>query len=258
LLIPLIGTILCEHLFIEKEAKMCKECGCSNHEELHEHKKALEVNKRVLEKNDLQAEENRRHFEEHSILAINLMSSPGAGKTSLLEKTIELLPEVRIGVIEGDLETDRDAQRIRTKGAPAYQITTGSACHLDAFMVHEGIHHLPLEKLQLVFIENVGNLVCPASYDVGAHLNVVLLSVVEGDDKPEKYPVMFRSAQLMLITKVDLLPYVEFSVDRAIASARRVNPHMDFIRLSTKTGEGLENWLDYLRLKMKVYRKSLV
>ena len=178
----------------------------------------------MLERNDLQAEENREHFEEHGIFAINLMSSPGAGKTSLLERTIESLSDLRVGVIKGDLETDRDAQRIRAKGAPAVQISTGSACHLDAFMVHEGIHKLPLAELDIVFIENVGNLVCPASYGVGAHMNVVLLSVVEGDDKPEKYPVMFRSAQLMVITKTDLLPYVDFSIERAIRSARRVNP----------------------------------
>ncbi|MFN3946465.1 MAG: hydrogenase nickel incorporation protein HypB [Aquificaceae bacterium] len=236
---------------------MCKECGChvENHQE-----KSSEVNlfKRILEKNDLQAEENRRHFEEHGVFAINLMSSPGAGKTSLLEKTIELLKDLSIGVIEGDLETDMDAQRIKAKGAPAVQISTGSACHLDAFMVHKGLHELPLEDLDLVFIENVGNLVCPASYDVGAHCNVVLLSVVEGDDKPEKYPVMFKNAQLMVITKVDLLPFVDFDVDRAITSARKINPHMDVIKLSSKTGEGIEDWLDYLRFKVKVYRKSLV
>ncbi len=232
---------------------MCQECGCSIN-----HKEEVSLFKRVLEKNDLQAEENRRHFEEHGIFAINLMSSPGAGKTSLLERTIESLTDLRVGVVEGDLETDRDAQRIRAKGAPAVQITTGSACHLDAFMVHEGIHGLPLEELDLVFIENVGNLVCPASYDVGAHMNVVLLSVVEGDDKPEKYPVMFKSAQLMLITKTDLLPYVDFSAERAIRSARRINPSIDVIRLSTKTGEGIQEWLEYLSFKVKAFRKSLV
>ncbi len=236
---------------------MCEECGCSiNHKE-DTHKEVV-IFKKVLEKNDHQAEENRKHFEEHGIFAINLMSSPGAGKTSLLERTIELLKDLRIGVIEGDLETDRDAQRIRAKGAPAVQISTGSACHLDAFMVHKGIHGLPLEELDLVFIENVGNLVCPASYDVGAHMNVVLLSVVEGDDKPEKYPVMFKGAQLMVITKIDLLPFVDFSIERAINSARKVNPHMDIIRLSAKTGEGMEDWLDYIRFKVKAYKRALV
>ena len=236
---------------------MCEECGCSiNHKE-DTHKEVV-IFKKVLEKNDHQAEENRRHFEEHGVFAINLMSSPGAGKTSLLERTIELMKDLRIGVIEGDLETDRDAQRIRAKGAPAVQISTGSACHLGAFMVHKGIHDLPLEELDLVFIENVGNLVCPASYDVGAHMNVVLLSVVEGDDKPEKYPVMFKGAQLMVITKIDLLPFVDFNIERAINSARKVNPHMDIIRLSAKTGEGMEDWLDYIRFKVRAYKRALV
>mgnify|MGYP001770639981 CR=1 FL=1 len=237
---------------------MCKECGCSvnhNHEHEHAEKKTIEVLRKILDANDRQAQENREHFEKHGVYCINLMSSPGAGKTSLLEKTIELLKkELRIGVIEGDLETSRDAERIRAKGAPAYQITTGNACHLDAFMVHEGIHHLPLEDLDVVFVENVGNLVCPASYDVGAHLNVVLLSVTEGDDKPEKYPVMFKSADLMLITKIDLLPYVDFSVEKAVSFARRIKPNIDCIALSVKTGEGLQNWLDYLRFKIRVYK----
>ncbi|HIQ49347.1 MAG TPA: hydrogenase accessory protein HypB, partial [Aquifex aeolicus] len=175
---------------------MCRDCGCSitehNHDNSHHHhhhhtnpslsdKKTVEVLTKILDANDKQAESNRKHFEKYGILAVNLMSSPGAGKTSLLEKTIELIgEEIRIGVIEGDLETNRDAERIKAKGAPAYQISTGQACHLDAFMVHEGIHHLPLEELDIVFIENVGNLVCPASYDVGAHVNVVLLSTTEG------------------------------------------------------------------------------
>ncbi|MDW8295032.1 MAG: hydrogenase nickel incorporation protein HypB [Aquificaceae bacterium] len=236
---------------------MCQDCGCSTNKE-HAKKEEFQVFKKVLEKNDLQAEENREHFERYGVFAINLMSSPGSGKTSLLEKTIELLQDIRIGVIEGDLETDRDAQRIRAKGAPAVQITTGSACHLDAFMVHEGIHLLPMESLDLVFVENVGNLVCPASYDVGAHMNVVLLSVVEGDDKPEKYPVMFKNAQLMLISKIDLLPYVDFNIEKAVRSARRVNPSIDVLKVSTKTGEGIEDWLDYLRFKLRSFRKSLV
>ena len=239
---------------------MCQECGCSTGHKTTVQAQVEEVPlfKRVLEKNDLQADENREHFQEHGILAINLMSSPGAGKTSLLEKTAELLTDLRLGVIEGDLETSRDAERIRAKGVPAVQITTGSACHLDAFMVHHGLHELPLEELDVVFIENVGNLVCPASYDVGAHLNVVLLSVVEGDDKPEKYPVMFRKAHLMVITKTDLLPYTDFSVERAVKSARKVNPSIDVIKLSVKTGDGLEDWAEYIRFKVRAFRKSLV
>jgi hydrogenase nickel incorporation protein HypB len=252
---------------------MCKDCGCSitdghHHDHHHDHhhnhrhhhtnpeledKKTVEVITKILNANDKQAESNRKHFDEHNILAVNLMSSPGAGKTTLLEKTIELLnDELKIGVIEGDLETNRDAERIKEKGAPAYQITTGQACHLDAFMVHEGIHHLPLDKLDIVFIENVGNLVCPASYDVGSHFNVVLLSVPEGDDKPAKYPVMFRQADLMLITKTDLLPYFDFDVKKAIEEARKINPKIDVILVSTKTGEGLDKWINYLKMKKSV------
>ncbi len=237
---------------------MCKECGCG--EENHKvEKKVVQALTKILDANDRQAQENREHFEEYGIYAINLMSSPGAGKTSLIEATIEALGNtIRIGVIEGDLETDFDAQRIKSKGAQAYQITTGGACHLDAFMVHEGIHHLSLESLDLMFIENVGNLVCPASYDVGAHMNVVLLAVTEGDDKPEKYPVIFRSADLFVITKIDLLPYVNFSIERAVKSARKIKPNMDFIALSCKTKEGLEDWLDYVKLKVKMTKKSFI
>jgi len=174
---------------------MCKDCGCGiteehDHSHHHEHENpalkethTVEVLENILSANDEQARHNREHLESCGVVGINLMSSPGAGKTTLLEKTIELLgSDLRIGVIEGDLETERDAERIRAKGVPAHQITTGQACHLDAFMVHEGLHHLPLDTLDVVFVENVGNLVCPAAYDVGTHLNVVLLSVPEGDD----------------------------------------------------------------------------
>jgi hydrogenase nickel incorporation protein HypB len=237
---------------------MCKECGCG--EENHRaDRKVVQALTKVLDANDRQAQENREHFEKNGVYAINLMSSPGAGKTSLIEATVEALrDQVRIGVIEGDLETDLDAQRIKNKGAPAYQITTGGACHLDAFMVHEGIHNLPLENLDIVFIENVGNLVCPASYDVGAHMNAVLLAVTEGDDKPEKYPVMFKNADLLVITKTDLLPYVDFSIERAVKSARKIKPNIDFIALSCKTKEGLEDWLEYIKLKVKIAKKSFM
>lgn len=254
-----------------EELKMCKDCGCSitehNHDHTHNHnthnhthtnptlgdKKTVEVLTKILDANDKQAESNRKHFDNHGVLAVNLMSSPGAGKTTLLEKTIELLnDELKIGVIEGDLETNKDAERIKAKGAPAYQITTGQACHLDAFMVHEGIHHMPLEQLDIVFIENVGNLVCPASYDIGTHLNVVLLSVPEGDDKPAKYPVMFKSADLLLITKVDLVPYFDFDIEKAIEETRKLNPKVDVITVSTKTEEGLDTWINYLKMKVSL------
>ncbi len=240
---------------------MCKDCGCSitdTHDHHHHHhsnptledKKTVEVITKILDANDKQAESNRKHFDEYGILAVNLMSSPGSGKTTLLEKTIQALKgQLNIGVIEGDLETNRDAERIKAQGAPAYQISTGQACHLDAFMVHEGIHHLPLKDLDIVFVENVGNLVCPASYDIGTHINVVLLSVPEGDDKPAKYPVMFRSADLMLITKIDLIPYFDFDVEKAVSEARQINPKIDVIQISTKSGEGLDKWINYLKLK---------
>jgi hydrogenase nickel incorporation protein HypB len=207
----------------------------------------VEVFEKILAANDRQADENRKHFEDCGITAVNLMSSPGSGKTALIEKTLDLIgTDCRIGVIEGDLETDRDAERIRAKGAPAYQISTGQACHIDACMVHEGLHHLPLDRLDLVFIENVGNLVCPASYDTGGHYDVVLLSVTEGDDKPAKYPVMFRKADLLVISKIDLLPHLDFDVAKASAEARNLNPQMEIISLSAKTGEGLDSWLNFL------------
>ncbi len=254
---------------------MCKDCGCSitdkdtnhhhNHEHNHHHhsnpslkdKKTVEVLTKILDANDKQAQSNREHFDKYGILAVNLMSSPGAGKTTLLEKTIEILKdELKIGVIEGDLETNKDAERIKSKEAPAYQITTGQACHLDAFMVHEGIHHLPLEELDIVFVENVGNLVCPASYDIGTHINVVLLSVPEGDDKPAKYPVMFKSADLLLITKVDLIDYFDFSIEKAVEETKKLNPKVDVMLVSTKTGQGLKDWIEFLKLKMRL-RKNI-
>lgn len=244
---------------------MCKDCGCSlsdshNHQQEHNHQnphvydgKNVEVLTKILQANDSQAKSNREHFDEYGIVAINLMSSPGAGKTSLIEKTVDLVGEyLKIGVIEGDLQTTKDADRIRRKGVPAYQITTGQACHLDAFMVHEGIHHLPLEDLDVVFIENVGNLVCPASYDTGAHINVVLLSTPEGDDKPEKYPVMFHVADLVVITKVDLLAFVDFDLENAIKNIRKINPKVDVIPLSTKTEDGLDRWVKYLMFKKEM------
>ena len=224
-----------------------------HHDEIHANpqlndKKTIAVITKILDANDQQAGHNRKHFEEHGVLAINLMSSPGSGKTTLLEATIDT-KQIKLAVIEGDLETNQDADRIIAKGALAHQITTGQACHLDAFMVHEGLHHLPIDGLDVVFIENVGNLVCPASYDVGSHLNVVLLSVPEGDDKPAKYPVMFRSADLFLITKCDLLPYFDFSVEKAIREARKLNPKVDVIEIDSKSGKGIDQWINYLKMK---------
>jgi hydrogenase nickel incorporation protein HypB len=181
------------------------------------------------------------------------MSSPGSGKTSLLEATIRALgDELRIGVVEGDLETENDAQRIRAQGVPAVQITTGTACHLDAHMVHRALHEIDLDQLDILFIENVGNLVCPASFDLGQHANVTLLSVTEGDDKPAKYPVIFRGADSVLITKADLLPFLDdFAPEQATARVRALANAAPVQVLSAKTGDGLEGWLDWLRQRQR-------
>ncbi len=243
---------------------MCKDCGCSitdghhhdHHHELHTNPqlsdaKTIEVITKILDKNDHEAAHNREHFDRHGVLAINLMSSPGSGKTSLLEKLAEL-NDFRFAVIEGDLETNRDADRLKAKGIQAYQITTGSACHLDAFMVHKALHHIDLDGVDVCFIENVGNLVCPASYDVGAHINIVLVSVPEGDDKIEKYPVMFRQADFVLITKVDLLPYFDFDVEAAKKSARKIKPNVDIMEISTKDEESIKKLSKWIKFKMEM------
>jgi hydrogenase nickel incorporation protein HypB len=232
---------------------MCTDCGCSiadanRHLADDERRQTIEVLEDLLHENDRQADHNRAHFDEQGVLAINIMSGPGSGKTSLLEATIKALPAgLRVAVIEGDLETENDAERIRRHGVPAVQITTGMACHLDAHMVHEALHDLPLRNVDILFIENVGNLVCPASFDVGQHANVLLLSVTEGDDKPAKYPVMVRAADRMLITKMDLLPYIEeFSVSRARAAVREIRADLPVTEVSAKTGHGLASWMDWL------------
>jgi hydrogenase nickel incorporation protein HypB len=241
---------------------MCDTCGC-NVTPGNEHlvaadghlahtssgKESVEVLKGLLDANDHQALHNREHFDQHKVLAINLMSSPGAGKTSLLEATIEALgAEMNIAVVEGDLETENDANRIRRKGVPAVQISTGSACHLDAHMVHNALHELNLDNIDLLFIENVGNLVCPASFDLGQHGNVALLSTPEGDDKPAKYPVMFRAADLVLITKSDLLEVLDdFDPATAQSYLQQIANPAPMFTLSAKTGDGLEAWLEWIR-----------
>jgi hydrogenase nickel incorporation protein HypB len=236
---------------------MCDTCGCNitpGNEHLARRKNpqgqdAITVLKSLLSANDLEAAHNREHFDRHGVLALNLMSSPGSGKTLLLEATIEALKdEFRIAVIEGDLETENDAARIRAKGVPAVQITTGSACHLDAHMVHGALHHLNLENVDILFIENVGNLVCPASFDLGQHRNITLLSVTEGDDKPAKYPVMFRAADLVLLTKTDLLPVLDdFDPAHAEHCLRNLANPAPALRLSAKKKDGLAAWFDWLR-----------
>ena len=240
---------------------MCRDCGCSLGPTAarapfaaqpagpHRKVESIEVITAILDANDRVAAHNRAHFDAHGVLAVNLMSSPGSGKTALLEATIRALGgELRIAVIEGDLATENDAARIRACGVPAVQITTGNACHLDAQMVHDALHDLPLAGLDVLFVENVGNLVCPASFDLGVHRNVTLLSVTEGDDKPAKYPVMFRAGDLTLITKVDLLPHLEdFSVDRARESLLQVGFGGGVLEVSKRGGEGFAAWLDWLR-----------
>lgn len=211
----------------------------------------------LLEENDRLAAHNREHFAAHGVLAINLMSAPGSGKTSLLERTIEAFAgQLAMAVIEGDLATENDARRIRAKGVPAVQITTGSACHLDARMVHEALHGLALAGLDVLFIENVGNLVCPASFDLGQHLDVALLSVPEGDDKPQKYPVMFRTADALVLSKCDLLPVlVEFDPQRAEASLRAVGSDAPVLRVSTRHEGGIGSWRDWLAGQLTEWRR---
>ena len=226
---------------------MCEACGCS--QPSGRDAQSVEVLDRLLAANDQTAAHNREHLDSHRVVAFNLMSSPGAGKTALLEASIDALKhDFRIGVVEGDLETDNDARRIRAHGVPAVQVTTGSACHLDARMVHEALHALPLRQLDVVFIENVGNLVCPASFDLGQHRNIVLLSATEGDDKPAKYPVMFRAAALVLLTKMDLAPVLEdFEPLRAEKAVRHLANAAPVIALSARKGLNLEPWQAWLR-----------
>ncbi|MCB4743950.1 MAG: hydrogenase nickel incorporation protein HypB [Sulfurovum sp.] len=228
------------------------------HEHLHHNPqlndvKTISVIQKILDKNDHEADHNRKHLEEQGVLGINLMSSPGSGKTTLLEYLADVA-NFKFGVVEGDLETERDANRLRAKGIYAQQIQTGTACHLDAFMVHKGLHHMPLADIDVCFVENVGNLVCPASYDVGTHLNIVLISVPEGEDKIAKYPVMFRQADLVLITKTDLLSHFKYDVEQEKADARRIKPNVDILEVNINDIESIEavaEWIEFKR-KMRV------
>jgi hydrogenase nickel incorporation protein HypB len=248
---------------------MCGHCGCGNatvttgdgdehvhadgtrHSHGHHHAAEttlVELQTRILAKNDALAERNRAWFAGREILALNLVSSPGAGKTTLLERTIrDLRDQHDIGVLEGDQATTLDGDRIRATGSPVVQVNTGTGCHLEADMVARGLAELRPSPRSIVMIENVGNLVCPAMFDLGERAKVVILSVTEGEDKPLKYPHMFRAASLMLINKIDLLPHVDFDVARVTASAREVNPGISVLALSARTGEGMEQWYDWLR-----------
>jgi hydrogenase nickel incorporation protein HypB len=221
---------------------MCDTCGCGDGEIV-----AVDVHQRILAGNERTAAHNREHFRSAGVVAVNLMGSPGAGKTAVLEATARQLPAARIGALAGDLATDNDATRLRSAGITAESITTGSTCHLDAAMVHRALHHVAWRTLDYLFVENVGNLVCPAIYDLGQDANVVALSITEGEDKPLKYPVMFRNADLVLITKIDLLPYLpEVRLDTLIGNLARVMPHPRSLLLSARTGDGIAEWISWL------------
>jgi hydrogenase nickel incorporation protein HypB len=212
---------------------------------------------RILAKNDALAATNRAWFAGREILALNLVSSPGAGKTTLLERTIrDLKDELKLFVIEGDQATARDGERIRAAGAPAVQVNTGTGCHLEADMVARGLTELKPPAGAVVMIENVGNLVCPALFDLGEQAKIVILSVTEGEDKPLKYPHMFRAAEIMILNKTDLLPHVDFDVAAAIANAQSVNPDITVLRVSARTGEGLEGWYDWVRSQAAATRDA--
>jgi hydrogenase nickel incorporation protein HypB len=205
------------------------------------------LERKVLNENDRLAATLRERFQNHGVFCLNLISSPGSGKTSLLERTLEGFgPERRIAVLTGDIQTDNDARRLARFGFPVRQITTGGACHLDARMVERALEGWPVEDLEILFLENVGNLVCPTSYDLGEEARAVLLSVTEGEDKPLKYPATFHHADLMVLNKIDLLPYVPFDADVAKENARRVQPGIEILDVSCTTGEGLDRWRAWL------------
>jgi len=253
---------------------MCTTCGCNesennttfhlhlNHEHDHDHhshdhthshthehghSKTINVEKDILSKNQLLAERNRGFFEAKNILALNFISSPGSGKTLLLEKTIQSLKDFPVFVIEGDQQTSNDANRIEKAGAPVIQINTGTGCHLDAQMINTAFKKLDIKENSVLFIENIGNLVCPSLFDLGEKYRVAMMSVTEGDDKPAKYPTAFLNAQICIINKIDLLPYVDFSIENAKEMARKVNPEIKFFEISAKTMEGFDKWINWLK-----------
>jgi hydrogenase nickel incorporation protein HypB len=216
----------------------------------------VEVQERVLARNDRTADHNREHFRQAGVLAVNLMGSPGSGKTAILEATARSVGDRRLAAVAGDLETHRDAERLRAAGIPSVPITTGSACHLDAELVHRALHAPPWQEADYLFIENVGNLVCPAVYDLGQTVNVVALAVTEGEDKPLKYPVMFRKADLVLLTKADLLPYLDVRVEAIDEALSHVMPSPERILVSAKTGQGMESWAAWLERRHELVRAT--
>ncbi len=212
----------------------------------------ITLERKVLEKNDEVAQQNRALFQERGIFVLNLVSSPGSGKTSILERTIEhLAGSVRIGVIEGDVQTDLDAQRIARFNIPVVQLVTNGSCHLDAKLVQDALQHFDLNSIELLIIENVGNLVCPANYDLGEALKVVVVSVTEGDDKPLKYPAMFRNASILIINKIDLLPYVNCSIELLRSNALKINPQLEIFETSCTTNAGIPEWCAWIRRHLK-------
>lgn len=234
---------------------MCDTCGCEQNSGV-KRTKVIDINRSLLRTNDESALLNREVFDRKGIFAVNLISSPGSGKTTLLETTIDGLKDTAsMGVLEGDIVTELDALRIRKKGVPAVQLTTGGACHLDSPLVHKGFHALEDQlngrSLDVLFIENVGNLVCPSFYSLGEHLRVVLVSVPEGPDKPLKYPKAFHTSQVFIITKSDLIPHFDFHTEEVKKYALSLNPALQIFVLSAKTGEGIEAWIEFLQKKMK-------
>lgn len=244
---------------------MCETCGCSipdHHHPTPADEHTVEVLTGLMDANDHAAGHNREHFNRTGTLVINLMSSPGSGKTQLLERTAQALKDqLSMAVIEGDLETENDAKRLREQGIRAHQIATGSACHLDAHLIHKALHDFPLETdgqtTDILFIENVGNLVCPAAFDLGQHINVVLLSTTEGDDKPAKYPVMFRAADLVVISKADLLPYMDgFDVERAERSLRGLGVETPVLTAAAGRETDIAAWIEWLETQLTEHRRQ--
>lgn len=240
---------------------MCTICGCESADHHHDtahahdhghtpglHTRVLALEQDILAGNNHVAAHLRSHFQDQHTLALNLVSSPGAGKTTLLVDTVSRLLEARrpVAVVEGDQQTSLDADRIRATGAPAIQVNTGKGCHLDARMVHDALHQLPPLPHGVLLVENVGNLVCPAAFDLGEHAKVLLFSVTEGEDKPLKYPDMFEAASLVILSKVDLLPHLDFDVARAKAYIAQINPRAEILMVSTRTGEGMDTWMDWI------------
>ncbi len=240
---------------------MCIDCGCAekqphNHDHTHDHdhdaSRTISVGESLLAKNDRLATGNRKLFGESGLLVLNLVSSPGSGKTTLLEKTLsDLKTRYTFAVLEGDQQTANDADRIAATGVPVHQINTGAGCHLDAHMVGHGVEHFDLPATDILMIENVGNLVCPASFDLGEDLKVAVLSTTEGEDKPAKYPQMFRAAEVMIINKIDLLPHLDFDIELCRETALKVNPGLTIFELSCRSGEGLAKWYQWLEEQVK-------